>query len=225
MTTHQTLIGPMRVAPHAPIPTGTLDRQEAIRERWGYPWTNIPRLYRRWGLPVPAITDGANASLRRQSPLNRVLTICGPVGTGKTTNAALVATCIATREWTGPRPSEHGIGYLLCMDLGWMDRDLMPGLIAYPTLIMDDLSGNITQAGLVNAQMLVEQRIAHKRRTIVTTTMEMPRDLATREMELNAGRELGLASRLAGGAVVTLTGDDRRLTLGDDAKSRAMADP
>ena len=193
-----------------PKPEGPAEKQTAILDRWGWVWTHIPVEYRYAGVPPIDVLTAARECLHPDSHKLRILTLTGPVGVGKTIAAAQLAAWIDSALWAGEtRPSEHRVRYHLCLRMGWAGEDEIDESIGCSTLIMDDLSGSISAAGLAKAQQIIEERKAHQRRTIVTTTMTL-RTLAAREREVNGGVELGLASRLAGGRVVVMGGPDRR---------------
>ena len=67
----------------------------------------------------------------------------------------------------------------------------------------------LSAAGLTHALEIIEGRIAWHRRTIITTSLTLDQ-IAALEVK-HHGREIGVGSRIAGGEVLTMAGDDRRM--------------
>lgn len=179
----------------------------------GWPWPSIPSQYRRAGRPPAQVSAAARESIghARERARLPILTLTGPVGTGKTTAACQAAAWVAAaKDWTG----EGDVRYLLALRMGWVSGDEAAELTSEGTrlLIIDDLSAGLTAAGLANALALVEGRSAWRLRTLVTTSLSLDQ-IAALEVK-HHGREIGLASRLAGGGVVHLSGDDLRMAHG-----------
>lgn len=184
------------------------DQAEGI-ERHGWPWSLIPTQYRVLGKPPKDILAAAKPAIGKPEDRKAlpIITLMGPVGCGKTTEACRLAAWVACGI---ERPRRLGVAYHLALSLAWTDREDIEALQAgFPILVLDDLSAGLSAAGLVHALEIIEDRIAWQRRTIVTTSLTLE---AIAEAETKAhGREIGLASRLGGGALVRMPDRDRRI--------------
>jgi DNA replication protein DnaC len=184
------------------------NQREMLTKAW--PWQTIPKQYRMMGKPSERITNAAKDCIGYIDETNQlqILTLTGPVGTGKTTAACQLAAWMAHGwEWMQP----ENVQYQLALRMGWLDaedRERMGRKDCY-LLILDDLSAGLTAAGLSNTLELIETRLAWHRRTIITTSLTL-QEIATCEVRAH-GREIGLASRMGGGGVIALRGEDRRL--------------
>lgn len=200
------------------------DRQAALLAAGGWPWTSIPPAYRRRGRPSQAVTEAARTCVGYDDDRTRapVLVLSGPVGTGKTTAACQLAAWMAAGwGWTDP----EAVAYQLALRMAWLPGPEIAALVARPVraLVLDDLSAGLSAAALTNALELIEGRIAWRRRTIVTTSLSMS-ELAQAEARAH-GREIGLASRLSAGVVLTVGGGDRRLVTVPPAPPGSTNDP
>jgi DNA replication protein DnaC len=184
------------------------DRIAKTQRRW--PWQSVPPSYRMPGKPTPAVLAAAKASIGYDDDRDRlpILTLIGSVGVGKTTEACRLASYLAA-GW-GDRHIE-AVTYRLALRMGWIDREEVDELVAEKVtlLILDDLSAGLTAAGLTHALEIIEGRIAWHRRTIITTSLTLEQITAL-EVK-HHGREIGVGSRIAGGEVLTMAGDDRRM--------------
>lgn len=189
--------------------TTLAEEQAAWLAASGWPWQTVPPLYRQAGLPAQGVTNAAVEALGVDPQRLSILTLSGPAGSGKSTAAVQVAAWVA---WRMAWRTSSAVVYHLSLRMGWMTPEEADELSGGPAgvVILDDLGGALTQAALVKALEVVERRAAWGRRTIVTTTLGLD-GLAEIERE-KCGREIGLASRLAGGAVVHLSHEDRRVS-------------
>lgn len=184
------------------------ERVAKAQRRW--PWISIPPSYRLPGKPIHAVLAAAKASIGYDDDRQRlpILTLIGQVGVGKTTEACRLASYIAG-GWGDRHP--EAITYRLALRMGWIDREEVDELTAekITILILDDLSAGLSAAGLTHALEIIEGRIAWHRRTIITTSLTLEQ-IAALEVK-HHGREIGVSSRMAGGEVLNMTGDDRRV--------------
>lgn len=191
-----------------PKPVPLAERIAKAQRRW--PWVSVPPSYRAAGKPLPAVLAAAKVSIGYDDDRQRlpILTLIGQVGVGKTTEACRLASCLAA-AWGDRHP--EAVTYRLALRMGWIDREEVDELTAekITVLILDDLSAGLTAAGLTHALEIIEGRIAWHRRTIITTSLSLEQ-IAALEVK-HHGREIGVGSRIAGGEVLTMAGDDRRV--------------
>lgn len=184
------------------------ERIAAGQRRW--PWVSVPKAYRKPGKPNSAVLAAARPTIGWDDDRARlpILTLCGTVGVGKTTAACQLGSYLCA-GWEALQ--EHDLTYRLALRMGWVDGKEIDQLTAAAVfiLILDDLSAGLSAAGLTHALEILEGRLAWKRRTIITTSLSLEQ-IADLERK-HHGREIGVASRMAGGGVLTLNGDDRRI--------------
>lgn len=184
------------------------ERIARAQRRW--PWSSVPPSYRKTGKPPGSVLAAARKSIGYDAERDRlpILTMTGSVGVGKTTAACQLGSWIAGAcDTTSP----SALTYRLALRMGWVNGQEVDELTADDVfvLILDDLSAGLTAAGLAHALEIIEGRIAWNRRTIVTSSLSLEQ-IAALEVK-HHGREIGVSSRLAGGAVMVMDGDDRRV--------------
>jgi DNA replication protein DnaC len=124
-------------------------------------------------------------------PVPPLLLLVGPTGTGKTWQA-----WGALRDLGRQHQAVKGAG------LHRLDRDELGELATCGVLLLDDLGARTSPGALASALELIDLRLDDRRLTIVTTNASFA-DLGQIEPRL--------ASRLASGKVVKLSGKDRRV--------------
>ena len=122
-----------------------------------------------------------------------LLVLLGPTGTGKTWQAWGAVRVLSRRQ------SAQGIK---AASLSRIDRDGFNEMLATPVLLIDDLAARTSAGAIATALELLDHRLDHQRLTIVTTNAGFN--------EISA-LEPRIASRLASGLAVRMSGVDRRL--------------
>ena len=127
---------------------------------------------------------------------NCLLVIAGPTGTGKTWQACGVMRMAAKRY--GP----NGVAMVKASEVARFNQQAVEIAKRTAFIVLDDLATRITPGAMATALEIIDARLDHKRRTIVTTNAGFA-DLAAIDPRL--------ASRLASGVPYKLEGADRRM--------------
>lgn len=156
-----------------------------------------------------ALIDTANVALVAMAERNGIVRIFGPTGTGKTTCAmmAVIAACgqlIPARFETSSRfvlriqdAYRRGFGDDSVETI--LDSYVRPRVLALDDLAVEGASKDATRWLLT----LIEERVNRNNSTIITTNLPLA--------QIDEAYGDRLASRLAGGTLISLTGPDHRL--------------
>jgi hypothetical protein len=96
----------------------------------------------------------------------------------------------------------RGGSMIQCADLGYNDEDIMrQAELETRLLVLDDFGAKISPAAMIQALRIIDRRINHGLRTIITTNLTMS-DLSAMDPRL--------ASRVGSGVAIHFEGPDRR---------------